>query len=135
MPLILRRGYRRKVGLVGACLLVTVACKHVVSDAPITPGPPIPAEPEADLQGMDAECAGLIDALGTYGKCPNLDDRERNWTQRTIEVAQRSFAAGKEANPDEPSQKAIAAACRRATLSIKYATERCQAGPRPKVDY
>ena len=123
------------MALVGACLLITVGCKHVVSDTPTTPGPPIPAEPETDLATMDAECAGLIAALDAYGTCPNLEDRERNWTRRTIEVAAQSFAAGKKANPDEPSQKAIAAACRRATVSIRYATERCLAGKRPKADY
>jgi len=133
MALILRRGSRRKVCL-GVLLIVIVGCKHVVSEKSVPPGPPIPAEPEAQLENMDTECAGLIAALDTYGKCPNLEDGDRDWTQRTIEAAEESFAAGKKSNPDEPSQKAIAAACHRAALSIQYATQRCQAGKRPKVD-
>jgi hypothetical protein len=123
------------VGLVGACLMLSMACKHVVSDPPATPGRPIPAEPDADLENMDTECAGLIAALDSYGQCPNLDDSDRTWAKRTIEYAEESFAAGKKANPDEPSQKAMAAACHRAALSIQYATQRCLAGKRPKVDY
>lgn len=133
MPLILRRGSRRKVSL-GVLLSLIVACKHVVSDAHVQPGPPIPAEPETNLKDMDTECAGLIRALDVYGQCPNLEDGDRTWAHSTIEYAQDTFAAGKKANPDEPSQKAIAAACHRATLSIQYATQRCQAGKRPKVD-
>jgi hypothetical protein len=100
----------------------------------VQPGPPIPAEPEADLENMDTECAGLVAALAKYGECPNLEDAERQWTRRTIEAAEESFAAGKKSNPDEPSQKAIAAACHRATVSIQFATQRCHAGKRPKVD-
>jgi hypothetical protein len=115
-------------------LLSGAACKHVVQDKAVQPGPPIPAEPEADLENMDTECAGLIAALDTYGQCPNLEDGDRQWTQCTIENAQESFAAGKKSNPDEPSQKAIAAACHRAARSIQFATERCLAGKRPKVD-
>ena len=93
------------------------------------------AEPDTDLGNMDTECAGLIAALDLYGQCPNLEDGGREWTQRAIEVAEQSFAAGKKANPDEPSQKAIAAACHRAAQSIRDATERCHAGKPPKVDY
>ena len=132
MRLSLPRAFRRKVLLGG--LLILSGCHHVVSDPTVKPGTPIPAEPEAQLENMDTECAGLIAALDTYGKCPNLEDGDRDWTQRTIEAAEESFAAGKKSNPDEPSQKAIAAACHRAALSIQYATQRCQAGKRPKVD-
>ena len=123
----------RRRALVCLVLLAT-ACKHVVSDKAVAPGPPIPAEPDAQLDNMDTECAGLIAALDTYGKCPNLEDGDRDWTRSTIEAAEKGFAAGKKSNPDEPSQKAIAAACHRAALSIQYATQRCQAGKRPKVD-
>jgi hypothetical protein len=135
MALILRRGSRLKVRRLGVMLMLLVGCKHVVRDKPVAPGPPIPAEPEASLSTMDAECQGLISALDTYGKCPNLEDGDRAWTQNVIEAAQDSFAAGKKSNPDEPSQKAIAAACHRAAVSIQYATQRCLAGKKPKVDY
>jgi hypothetical protein len=106
----------------------------VVQEKPVQPGKPIPAEPDNDLENMDSECAGLVAAIERYRECPNLEDGDRNWAQRTIEYAQQTFAAGKKSNPDEPSQKAIAAACHRATISIDYATQRCQAGKRPKVD-
>jgi hypothetical protein len=109
-------------------------CHHVVGDKHVEPGPPIPAEPETDLESMDAECAGLIAAIDNYGKCPNLEDADRAWVRAVIESAEDAFAAGKKANPDEPSQRAIAMACHRATLSMQFATARCQAGKRPRVD-
>jgi hypothetical protein len=138
MPPTLPSTFGRKLGIVGTLLLTLgtlPSCKHVVSEKPVKPGPPIPAEAEEDLANMDTECAGLVAALDSYGKCPNLEDGDRDWAQRTIEYAEESFAAGKKANPDEPSQKAIAAACHRAARSIQFATQRCQAGKRPKVDY
>jgi hypothetical protein len=140
MPPALPRGIDQKLGRVSALVLILGAllsggaCKHVVQEKPVQPGPPIPAEPDADLGNMDTECAGLITALDQFGQCPNLEDGEKQWAQRTIEYAQDSFAAAKKSSPDEPSQKAIAAACHRATVSIGYATQRCQAGKRPKVD-
>ena len=134
MRLILPRGFSRKVGLFSALLMGICGCKHVSSDPKVTPGPPIPAEPEVDLENMDTECAGMIAAYDTYGKCPNLEEGDRQFVRNVIEAAEESFAAGKKSNPDEPSQKAIAMACRRAAVSIGYATQRCQAGKRPKVD-
>jgi hypothetical protein len=89
---------------------------------------------DIQLENMDTECAGLIAALDTYGKCPNLEDGDRTWVRNVIEAAEQSFAAGKKAQPDDPSQKAIAMACHRAAVSMGYATQRCQAGKRPKVD-
>ena len=133
MPLILPRGFVRKVCVLGG-LLTVLACKHVSSDRTATPGPPIPADPEVDLENMDTECAGMIAAYDRYGQCPNLEDNERQFVRRVIEAAEKAFAAGKNAQPDEPSQKAIAMGCRRAAVSIGYATQRCQAGKRPKVD-
>jgi hypothetical protein len=100
----------------------------------VKPGPPIPAEPDQALESMDAECAGLVAALDTYGKCPNLEDGDREWARSAIEAAEESFAAGKKSNPDEPAQKAIALACHRAALSMQFATARCQAGKRPRTD-
>src|SRR5689334_6866521 len=89
------RGFAIALGL----LLSTSACKHVVREKPVAPGPPIPAEPDAQLENMDTECAGLVAALDTYGKCPNLEDSDRDWTRQTIEAAERGFAAGKKSNP------------------------------------
>jgi hypothetical protein len=109
-------------------------CKHVVSDPKVLPGPPIPAEPEQALENMDTECAGFVAAVDTYGKCPNLEDGDRQWVRNVIEAAEEAFAAGKKANPDEPAQKAIAMACHRAALSMQFATERCKAGKRPRMD-
>jgi hypothetical protein len=115
-------------------LLTLCACKHVVSDPPVKPGPPIPAEPEQNLENMDTECAGFVAALDNYGKCPNLEDGDREWVRNVIEAAEDSFTAGKKSNPDEPAQKAIAMACHRAALSMQFATARCQAGKRPRTD-
>lgn len=134
MRLILPSAIGTKLGTVVALISLLGGCKHVVQETRVPPGKPIPAEPDTDLETMDAECAGLVAALDTYGKCPNLEDGDREWTRRTIEVAEQSFAAGKKANPDEPSQRAIAASCHRAALSIQYATQRCLAGKRPKTD-
>lgn len=122
--------------ILGILLVIssTSGCKHVTSDPPVKPGPPIPAEPETNLENMDTECAGLVAALDTYGKCPNLEDSDREWVKAVIESAEQSFAAGRKSNPDEPAQKAIAMACHRAMLSMQFATERCRAGKRPKVD-
>jgi hypothetical protein len=141
MPPTLPSRIGKKLGIVRAlpvvlgALLMPSACKHVVHDEPVKPGPPIPAEPETDLKDMDTECNGVIAALDNYSKCPNLEDGDREWARQTGEYATESFAAGKKGNPDEPSQKAIAAACHRAAESIRYAMQRCEAGKRPKVDY
>jgi len=132
MPPTLPSAFCRKVAL--GTLLILAGCKHVVSDPPVKPGPPIPAEPDQQLENMDTECAGLVAALDTYGKCPNLEDGDRQWAVEVIEAAQESFAAGKKSNPDEPAQRAIAVACHRAALSMQFATQRCQAGKRPRTD-
>jgi hypothetical protein len=126
-------GFFQKVFCFGA-LLIGFACQHVTKDAPVAPGPPIAAEPEIDLETMDVECAGMIAAVDRYGQCPNLEDADRQWARRIIEAAEETFAAGKKAQPDEPSRKAIAMACRRAQVSFSHATERCMAGKRPKID-
>ncbi len=130
----LPRGSSRNVRAAALGLLLIAGCKHVVSDKQVAPGAPIPAEPEAQLENMDTECAGLIAALDTYGKCPNLEDGDRAWVRSVIESAEDSFAAGKKSNPDEPAQKAMAMACHRAAISMQFATARCQAGKRPRSD-
>ena len=132
MRLILPRAFVPKV-LLGS-LLTLSACKHVVSDPPMKPGPPIPAATEQNIENMDTECAGFVAAVDNYGKCPNLEDGDRQWARDVIEAAEDSFAAGKKANPDEPAQKAIAMACHRAAISMQFATARCQAGKRPRMD-
>jgi hypothetical protein len=123
----------QKVSLLGA-LLMGFGCKHVTKDPAATPGPPIAAEPELDLENVDTECAGMIAAYDRYGQCPNLEEDDRRFVRNVIEAAQEAFAAGKKAQPDEPTQKAMAMACRRAAVSIGYAMQRCQAGKRPKID-
>ena len=82
-----------------------------VGDPPAKPGPPILAQGEIELENVDTECAGLIAALDRYGQCPNLEDGDRQWVRSAIEAAENSFAAGKKANPDEPSQHAIVGVC------------------------
>ena len=137
MRLILPIPLFRKVALFGALLtgFGLGACHAVTKDPPVKPGPPIVAQGEVDLESADAECAGLIAALDTYGKCPNLEDDQRQWARSAIEAAEESFAAGKKSNPDEPSLHAIAMACHRAMVSMRAANERCKAGKPPKVDY
>ena len=123
----------RKVAVFGGLLSGLSSCRGV-GDPPAKPGPPILAQGEVELENVDTECAGLIAALDRYGQCPNLEDGDRQWVRSAIDAAEDSFAAGKKANPDEPSQHAIAMACHRATKSMQAATERCLAGKRPRVD-
>ena len=127
----------RKVTLFGTLLsgfALASGCQHVVRDPPTKPGPPILADGDVQLENVDTECAGLIAALDRYGQCPNLEDGDRQWTRAAIDAAEDSFAAGKKALPDEPSQHAIAMACHRAAMTMRAATERCQTGKRPRVD-
>lgn len=100
-------------------------------EPPVAPGTPIPAAPEVTLGSMDAECEGLLAALGAYKTCLNLEDEDREDIEAWIERTQEDFAAGKKANPEPNAQNAIAAACHRAIASVKAAHERCLAGPRP----
>jgi hypothetical protein len=101
---------------------------------PAVPAPPLPADPEVQLASMQVECDGMVGALAAFKACPNHEERDRNEIEGWIESANRSFAASRKANPEPNAQKAIAAACRKATDSVKAATERCHAGPRPKDD-
>jgi len=101
---------------------------------PVPPGEPIPAEPDVAVDTMDKECDGLIAAIAAFGACPNQDDPMRDWAERVGEVAQQAFDAGKKGHPDAPSQHVIALACHKAAVSMRDATIRCQAGPRPKID-
>lgn len=128
----LPRGKRFFRPIFGVLLTACAACHH--ADPPVAPGSPLPAEPDIEVGSMDDECNGLTSALATYGACPNMDDDDRSWVKRTIEVAEDSFEAGKKGKPDTESQRAIALACHRAAVSVQFATQRCLAGPRPKVD-
>lgn len=99
---------------------------------PVRPAPPLAADPEVALDTMQVECDGMVAALGAFRACPNQDDEDREAIDAWIERANRDFAASRKANPEPNAQKAIAAACRKATESVKAATERCAAGPRPR---
>lgn len=115
-----------------AGLAVGLACACRGEPPPVAPGEPIAAPDEVELGTMDAECEGLLTALGVYKQCPHLDEDDRAdidaWSQR----AREDFAAGKKANPEPNAQRAIAAACHKAAASVTAANERCKAGPRPK---
>ncbi len=82
---------------------------------------------------MQIECDALLAALATYRDCKNHDPGEVEEVEAWIDTANRNLAAGKKANPEANAQKAIAGACHRAAVSVKAATERCHAGPRPKA--
>jgi hypothetical protein len=112
-------------------VVLALLCSCTREPPPVAPGEPIPAPAEVALGTMDAECDGLIAALAAYKACPNLDDDDRwdidAWTDRM----QKDFAAGRKANPEPNAQRAIAAACHKATVSVRAAGERCSNGPRP----
>ena len=115
-------------------LLLLVACSRVDAPAPVTPAKPLPADPEIALESMEKECDAMVAALETYKACTNHEDEDRENIEDWIETANRNFAASKKANPEPNAQKAIAASCHKATESVKAATIRCEAGPRPKDD-
>ena len=74
----------------------------------------------------------MVAALADYKACKNLDPNEVDSLEGWIETANRNFAAGRKTEIEPNAQRAIAAACHRATASVKAAHERCRAGPRPK---
>jgi hypothetical protein len=110
-----------------------VACGGKSPPAP-PPGAPIPATPDIQLDTMDAECNGLISAFESWKQCPNIEDEHKTYVESLIERAHLDFAAAQKSQPDERSQKEIARRCRRAAMSIKAATERCNNGRAPKAD-
>lgn len=110
------------------------ACAHRDPPPPARPAPPLPADPEVKLESMQVECDAMLGALMAFKACPNHEDDDREAVDAWIERANADFAASRKANPEPNAQKAIAAACRKAADSVKAATERCQAGPRPKGD-
>lgn len=113
-------------------LLLVTACARVDDPAPVKPAGPLPADPEIELGSMELECDGMVAALETYKACTNHEDEDRENIDGWIETANRNFAASKKANPEPNARKAIAASCHKATESVKAATIRCLAGPRPK---
>lgn len=84
------------------------------------------------LESMQVECDGMMSALAGFKTCEHLEEEDRESLEAWIEVANRNFAASRKANPEANAQRAIAAACRKATDSVKAANERCLAGPPPK---
>src|SRR5262245_33773865 len=94
-------------------LALLVACtRH--ADPPVAPAPPLPAEPEAKVGKMDEECNAFLAGLATWHDCPNLTNNEAAGIKATLEFAESSFAVGKKAELDEPSQHEIAIRCHRA---------------------
>lgn len=114
--------------------LALVACSRVDPPAKTTPVTPVYADPEIQLESMQVECDSMVAALSTYKECPNLEDEDRDDLHGWIEIAQRNFEASTRSNPDANAQRTIAAACRKATVSVSAAHERCKAGKRPTVD-
>jgi hypothetical protein len=119
-----------------ACALAACALAACTRKAapPAAPAAPLPADPEIELESMQIECDAMLGALAAYKACPNHDEDDREAVEAWIDRADHNFAAGRKATPEPNAQKAIAAACRRATDSVKAAAERCQAGPRPRGD-
>ena len=115
-------------------LVLLAACSRVDKATPVTPAKPLQADPELTLGSMALECDAMVAALETYKACTNHEDEDRENIDAWIETANRNFAASKKANPEDNAQKAIAASCHKATESVKAATIRCAAGPRPKDD-
>ncbi len=76
----------------------------------------------------------MIDALGTFRTCPNLDEDNRDNLEAWIERAHQDFIAGRKVTLAADAQQAIALACRRATNSVSAATERCRAGRSPQAE-
>lgn len=113
-------------------LALLAGCSRV--DAPATTPPPAPvrANPPVQLGSMQVECDALIAALATYKTCAHLEDEDREDLDGWIEITNRNVTAGAKSNPEPNAQAAIAAACRKATVSVDAAHERCKVGPRPK---
>ena len=114
-----------------AILWVAVAA-CAAAPPPVPPGPQIPAEPEIVVDTMTVECRAVVTALETWKACKNLEDDDRDLIEAWTERAHLDFAAAEKAKPDDRAQHAIAHNCRRATDSIKAATERCGNGKKPR---
>jgi hypothetical protein len=113
-------------------VLFCTACATKDPPSPVKPAAPLPADPEVKLDTMEQECDAMVAALEAYKACANNEDEDRELIDAWIETANRGFAASRKANPEPNAKKAIAGACHKATRSVRAATERCLAGPRPK---
>ena len=115
--------------------LAIAACARHPDIPTLPPAAPLPAAPDIDLGTMQVECDAMIAALQDKLVCPNADEEERAGDRATIDRWKDvDFPALVKSKPDEPSQRAIALACHRATMSVTAATERCKNGPRPRRD-
>ncbi len=121
----------RAAGL--SAILMASACGGS-QQPPVTPGPPIAADPPMTLQSMTEECDAMVAALATFRACPNLDEDNQQDLDAWIERASSDFTAGRKVKLEPDAQQAIAHACRRATSSVIAATERCKAGKPPKTN-
>lgn len=113
-------------------LLVALAACALRDPPTVTPAQPLPADPPIKLETMQIECDAMLAALATYKDCVNLEPEDKTEIDAWVETATRSFESGKKANPEPNAQAAIAGACRKATESVKAATERCHNGKAPK---
>ena len=84
-----------------------------------------------DHPGVEDYPGTLVEALLVWKQCPNLDEEERDYIEAWVERANMDFAAADKAKPDDKAQHQMAHNCRRATDSVKAATERCGNGKRP----
>jgi hypothetical protein len=120
----------------GVFLAIALACAKHPKEPVLPPAAPLPAAPDIELGAMEAECEKMIGAQQALADCPNREDDERLGDRATIErwrdVDYPALLKGK---PDEPSRRAIALACHRATASLEAATERCHNGKRPRGDF
>jgi hypothetical protein len=111
------------------------ACSH--APPPVAPGPPIPAEESVKVDSYDKECTALLAALDSYGTCTNLDDEDRDWIRATRDYAERTFASGQKGldlHPDPDGARTMALKCHQAAASIGFEHQRCNAGPKPRIE-
>jgi hypothetical protein len=100
---------------------------------PVVPAPPLPADPEIQLDTMEAECALYVDALTAWKTCPNLDTGEDQVIQAWIDRSTEDMTLSKKVELEPNAKKATAGACRKAAESVRAAHERCRNGKRPRV--
>jgi hypothetical protein len=118
----------------GFAALVMAACHHV-KDPVVPPGPPLPAEPDLVVGTADQECEALLAALAVFDQCPNADEEDHAWARAWTKATTDAFTVGKKGvDLDANALHTQALACRRAAISVDFATQRCHAGKRPRLD-